>query len=213
MARNSSTMPVGYLVADEVNTLKRIKGKSATVGRPNPANSAPAYMQPVVRSSVRKDDDESAYGFVEDVKPSEMQAAAYATTFGTAHQVYATVDELGGDGYSNEAVLGQGGIEASVTPTLTRQKAEQLLRVAGMRDGQFVVRPSKSHPGSYVLTVAAGGEVKNYPVEALEAPYDGLFSVICPGNRRRFQSLDHAVEFYKGQAEGIATRLTQRLLP
>lgn len=79
-------------------------------------------------------------------------------------------------------------------------------------EGAFVLRASRSHPGSYVLCLYFGGNVLHYPVEACAPPHDGMFVVLCdPLERRRFRNLAEVVVFYSATASGLATRLTKRI--
>ena len=52
---------------------------------------------------------------------------------------------------------------ASRFADLSREASEQLLRKNGLKVGSYCIRPSKSHPGSYVLCVAFSGEVRPVP--------------------------------------------------
>ena len=102
-------------------------------------------------------------------------------------------------------------LEDTIEDRIGKEDADRMLAKQQLREGYYVLRKSRSHPGSYVLVVAASCVARHYPVEALEAPYEGYFSVICPGNRRRFKSLEEVLSYYSAQADGIATRLTKRV--
>ena len=46
-----------------------------------------------------------------------------------------------------------------------RQRAEQMLDDLGLVDGSFIIRPSSSESGKYVLTLVFSGEIQHVLVE------------------------------------------------
>ncbi len=84
-----------------------------------------------------------------------------------------------------------------------------LLR-GGMQDGQYVIRESRSHPGSYVLCVAEQGLSRHYPLERTNDPPGYL--LLSPDPPRFFPSIDAALEYYSSRVEGLSVRLRHRLL-
>lgn len=98
--------------------------------------------------------------------------------------------------------------EASVKVDMTRELAEVTLRENGLRDGDYVIRRSVSHEGDFVLCVAARNAVFHYPVSRIG---QGKMTVLSPGERRAFDSLDDVLQFYKRAANGLASVLTMRL--
>ena len=102
-------------------------------------------------------------------------------------------------------------LEDTVSYSLDKESADSLIRRAGAGDGMYCFRRSRSHPGAFVLCVAAGGDIKHYPVALCDIPYEGQYAVLCPGPRRRFRDLGEVEEYYSRQADGIAVRLSERV--
>eukprot|EP00052_Salpingoeca_macrocollata_P012410 m.96276 g.96276 ORF g.96276 m.96276 type:complete len:216 (+) comp18473_c0_seq4:65-712(+) len=102
-------------------------------------------------------------------------------------------------------------LEDTVSSSIGKEDADRILAENRLEDGLYVLRKSRSHPGSFVLVVAAQFSQRHYPVERLEAPYEGMLSVICPGTRRRFSTLQEVVDHYSAKADGIAAKLTRRV--
>jgi hypothetical protein len=75
-----------------------------------------------------------------------------------------------------------------------------------------VIRRSTSHPDAFVLVVCDGGSIKHYPIDHCSGALAGKITVLCPGNREVFRDLEHVLEHYTSQKDGISTRLTQRLM-
>ncbi len=102
-------------------------------------------------------------------------------------------------------------LEDTVPLHMDKEDADRIIAKAGARDGMYCFRRSRSHPGAFVLCVAAKGDVKHYPVAVCDIPYEGQLAVLCPGPRRRFASLGEVESYYSRQADGIAARLTDRV--
>lgn len=101
-------------------------------------------------------------------------------------------------------------VRMTVDPTMSRGGAESILESCGFANGNYVLRCSASHPGSYVLVVAYLGSCKHYPVEACPAPAINKFTVLCPGDRRQFQGVEGVIRYYTLQKGGICCKLTKR---
>eukprot|EP00730_Choanoeca_flexa_P016718 TRINITY_DN7962_c0_g1_i1.p1 TRINITY_DN7962_c0_g1~~TRINITY_DN7962_c0_g1_i1.p1 ORF type:complete len:108 (+),score=13.66 TRINITY_DN7962_c0_g1_i1:45-368(+) len=82
---------------------------------------------------------------------------------------------------------------------------------AGNVRGHYVIRRSTSHPDAFVLVVSDGQSIKHYPVDHCEGALAGKVTVLCPGNREVFRDLNHVIEHYTRQRDGICSRLTMNL--
>eukprot|EP00051_Salpingoeca_urceolata_P027275 m.480763 g.480763 ORF g.480763 m.480763 type:complete len:590 (+) comp21939_c0_seq1:90-1859(+) len=74
-------------------------------------------------------------------------------------------------------------------PHLTGPQAQQLLKESGY-DGTFLVRPSKSNPGDYTISVRRGQEVTHIKIQNSGDYYD-LYG------GEKFATLSELVQFYK----------------
>lgn len=86
--------------------------------------------------------------------------------------------------------------ESMVDRCITRELAEQMLHNAGLMEGSFVLRPSKSNPDCFVLVAVAGGEIKHYPVDRKS---NGSYTLLFAGHERYpryFDSLRALIEYY-----------------
>lgn len=102
------------------------------------------------------------------------------------------------------------GIEASVAANIDKELADSMLLRAGLHNGDFVLRESRSHPGSFVVCVVEHGEVRHYPLERCDDPAG--YNLLSPEPPRFFSSIDQTIEFYKHTVEGITVRLRNRVV-
>eukprot|EP00050_Salpingoeca_kvevrii_P018068 m.70436 g.70436 ORF g.70436 m.70436 type:complete len:187 (-) comp7878_c1_seq1:2202-2762(-) len=148
-------------------------------------------------------EENSTYHYAESpIKPPLPADADYLVPVTFKHSLY---DDPRAMGQYAEPVR-QGVVQ--VSPILSRADSEDILRRAGLETGQFVLRPSQSHRGSYVLCVAAGGTIKHYPIELQPS---NEYIVLCPGVRRTFVSLREIIDYYQANMGGIACTLSERV--
>ena len=103
-------------------------------------------------------------------------------------------------------------VKITVDPRIEKEDADNLIARAGLMDGMYVLRESRSHPGCYVLCVCYHGRVLHYPIERCEGQHKGSYVLLCPNVRHRFEDLAHIVDFYsKPTQDGIITPLTERV--
>jgi hypothetical protein len=103
-------------------------------------------------------------------------------------------------------------VKVNVNPDLTREQADSILKKGGMKVGDYVLRTSLSHPGSYVICLVTPTGILHYPVERLaQPPFDGHFLVISPEERRRFECLAEVVRYFSVQSGGLGAVLSHRL--
>ncbi|XP_057684594.1 src like adaptor 1a [Corythoichthys intestinalis] len=84
---------------------------------------------------------------------------------------------------------------------VTRQKAEELLRLPGNRVGSFLVRESSTERGAYVLSVKHS-TIRHYRISRL----DNHWYYISPG--LTFQCLEDMINYYSDFEHGLCCVLT-----
>nr|CAB3267847.1 tyrosine-protein kinase HTK16-like [Phallusia mammillata] len=87
-----------------------------------------------------------------------------------------------------------------------RHKAVELLEHAGLRNGCFLVRMSKRHPGQYVLTMSFDKTVFNYEIKNKNNWFyidDGPL----------FSSLEYLIDYYCRCSDGLPAELTSPVTP
>ncbi|CAG9854009.1 unnamed protein product [Phyllotreta striolata] len=91
---------------------------------------------------------------------------------------------------------------------LTRDKAAELVSKHGTVDGVFLVRDSRSNPGSYVITYKCGGKVIHAQVNPILDPLRDRPVFSIDNGVTKFYDLLQLVEFYQLNAGCLPTRLT-----
>ncbi|GFT73185.1 tyrosine-protein kinase HTK16 [Nephila pilipes] len=87
-----------------------------------------------------------------------------------------------------------------------REKAIQLLRSRGFKDGMFLVRRSTRKKDIYVLTVVQNSHPYNYEIQCEDKFYfidDGPY----------LESLEHIIDYYSRMADGLPTNLLYAVAP
>lgn len=118
----------------------------------------------------------------------------------------------GSSGFNNRrSSTGSGSrtYEATVDLTITKERADEMLMRAGMLDGFFVLRESRSHAGSFVLCVVEAGQSRHYPVERNDDPFG--YRLLSPEPPHFFPTLDGVIEYYSNNLEGLTVRLRRRI--
>ncbi|XP_049796069.1 growth factor receptor-bound protein 14-like [Schistocerca nitens] len=91
---------------------------------------------------------------------------------------------------------------------MTREQAAQLVHRHGSVDGVFLVRESRSSPGSFVLTYKCGGKVIHTQIQpVVDTARDAVCYSLDNGSTK-FYDLLQLVEFYQLNAGRLPTRLT-----
>nr|CAD7402407.1 unnamed protein product [Timema cristinae] len=91
---------------------------------------------------------------------------------------------------------------------MSREQAAQLVTRHGTVDGVFLVRESRSNPGSFVLTFRCSGKVLHSQITPV---MDQVRESICfslDNGSTKFYDLLQLVEFYQLNAGCLPTRLT-----
>lgn len=100
-------------------------------------------------------------------------------------------------------------IEDTIPDSIDKDIADDMLLRAGMSDGMYVLRKSRSHMGSYVLCVAEHGLVRHYPVERCD-DMEG-FRLLSPEPPRHHASLEDVLRFYSHTKDGLTVLLKRRI--
>ncbi|XP_046396922.1 growth factor receptor-bound protein 14-like [Ischnura elegans] len=91
---------------------------------------------------------------------------------------------------------------------MTREQASQLVSRHGTVDGVFLVRESRSTPGSFVLTFKYRGKVFHYQIQPVVDPVRDAVCYSLDSGTTKFYDLLQLVEFYQLNAGCLPTRLT-----
>ncbi|XP_074030953.1 growth factor receptor-bound protein 14 isoform X2 [Leptinotarsa decemlineata] len=91
---------------------------------------------------------------------------------------------------------------------LPRDQAAELVAKHGSVDGVFLVRDSRSNPGSYVITYKCGGKVIHAQVNPILDPLRDRAVFSIDNGATKFYDLLQLVEFYQLNAGCLPTRLT-----
>ncbi|XP_023708620.1 growth factor receptor-bound protein 10 isoform X2 [Cryptotermes secundus] len=108
-----------------------------------------------------------------------------------------------------------GGLKAGIHITqpwfhsgMTRDQATQLISRRGSVDGVFLVRESRSSPGSFVLTFKCSGKVLHSQIQPVLDPLRDSVCYSLDSGVTKFYDLLQLVEFYQLNAGCLPTRLT-----
>ncbi|XP_069700434.1 growth factor receptor-bound protein 14-like isoform X2 [Periplaneta americana] len=91
---------------------------------------------------------------------------------------------------------------------MTRDQAAQLISRHGTVDGVFLVRESRSNPGSFVLTFKCSGKVLHTQIQPVLDPLRDSVCYSLDSGVTKFYDLLQLVEFYQLNAGCLPTRLT-----
>jgi len=91
---------------------------------------------------------------------------------------------------------------------MTRDQAAQLINRYGTVDGVFLVRESRSSPGSFVLTFRCSGKVLHSQIQPVLDPLRDSVCYSLDSGMTKFYDLLQLVEFYQLNAGCLPTRLT-----
>ncbi|XP_071452038.1 growth factor receptor-bound protein 14-like [Hetaerina americana] len=91
---------------------------------------------------------------------------------------------------------------------MAREQATQLVSRHGTVDGVFLVRESRSTPGSFVLTFKYRGKVSHYQIQPVVDPVRDAVCYSLDSGTTKFYDLLQLVEFYQLNAGCLPTRLT-----
>lgn len=91
---------------------------------------------------------------------------------------------------------------------MTREQAAQLVSRHGTVDGVFLVRESRSTPGSFVLTFKFCGKVLHSQIQPVMDPVREALCYSLDSGATKFYDLLQLVEFYQLNAGCLPTRLT-----
>ncbi|KAG8233019.1 hypothetical protein J437_LFUL013688 [Ladona fulva] len=91
---------------------------------------------------------------------------------------------------------------------MTREQATQLVNRHGTVDGVFLVRDSRSTPGSFVLTFKFCGKVLHTQIQPVIDPVRDALCYSLDNGSTKFYDLLQLVEFYQLNAGCLPTRLT-----
>ncbi|KAF2880743.1 hypothetical protein ILUMI_25415 [Ignelater luminosus] len=159
-----------------------------------------------VRSRVAMDFTGSVGRIVED--PKEAKAIAVAEGYSWKRRWRPTTRTP-----ANVAHLQ--GIESGVHITqpwfhsgMTRDQATALVSKHGTVDGVFIVRDSRSNPGSFVLTYKCGSKVLHAQINPIMDPVREAHVFSLDSGVTKFYDLLQLVEFYQLNAGCLPTRLT-----
>lgn len=159
-----------------------------------------------VRSRVAMDFTGSVGRIVED--PQEAKAIAVA-------EGYSWKRRLRPSARSPSLLRVTGGLKAGIHITqpwfhsgMTREHATQLIGRHGTVDGVFLVRESRSSPGSFVLTFKCSGKVLHTQIQPVLDPLRESVCYSLDSGVTKFYDLLQLVEFYQLNAGCLPTRLT-----
>ncbi|KAJ8955536.1 hypothetical protein NQ318_001366 [Aromia moschata] len=91
---------------------------------------------------------------------------------------------------------------------MTRDQATSLVSRHGTVDGVFLVRESRSNPGSFVLTYKCGGKVIHAQINPILDPLRERPVFSLDSGVTKFYDILQLVEFYQLNAGCLPTRLT-----
>ncbi|KAK7864568.1 hypothetical protein R5R35_007337 [Gryllus longicercus] len=185
---------------------RAFKNKQVESNSPKEYNS---YTVPneSVRSRVAMDFTGSVGRIVED--PKEAKAIAVAEGYSWKRRWRPTAR------HSAATMCHLQGLESGVHITqpwfhsgMSRDQAAQLISRHGTVDGVFLVRESRSSPGSFVLTFKCGSKVLHTQIQPVMDPVREALCYSLDSGVTKFYDLLQLVEFYQLNAGCLPTRLT-----
>ena len=93
----------------------------------------------------------------------------------------------------------------------TREDTDEILAKDGWVDGHYVLRRSKSHPGSLVVVLAHRGVARHYPMELEGTGNNRTYSIHCPGPIQRFKTAQDVIDHYSVNPDGMVCQLIKRI--
>ncbi|XP_072377001.1 growth factor receptor-bound protein 14-like isoform X3 [Diabrotica undecimpunctata] len=167
-----------------------------------------------VRSRVAMDFTGAVGRIVEDPQEATAIAVAEGYSWKRRWRGY-TRGSTGPTGLSQTQTAYVQSIDAGIHMTqpwfhsgLSRDKAAELVSKHGTVDGVFLVRDSRSNPGSYVITYKCGGKVIHAQVNPILDPLRDRPVFSIDNGATKFYDLLQLVEFYQLNAGCLPTRLT-----
>ncbi|KAK9501116.1 hypothetical protein O3M35_002221 [Rhynocoris fuscipes] len=95
--------------------------------------------------------------------------------------------------------------------SMPREHAATLIGTHGTQDGVFLVRESRSNPGSFVLTLKCATKVIHVPIHPINDPVRDIICYSLDNGVTKFYDLLQLVEFYQLNTGALPTRLSAYL--